>query len=116
MSCEQPKKPRPSQKRLLSREEVIAAYDQDAAGARLKFLRDYKGYSQEVLAQMLGCLQSAYSQWETGGSLIPVPYAIKLDTLISPGAFDFVYREDLSRLSPSLVTLWISEKSERGGG
>jgi len=46
--------------------------------ARLKELREEKGFSQKQLSQIIGMSQTGYSKYETGENDIPTAILIKL--------------------------------------
>ena len=83
----------------------MSSLDDKAIAHRLEFLRESKGLSQQSFAQMLGCLQSTYSNWVRGKDRIPPHYAARVAQICGV-SLDFIYTGNLSLLPANLVTLF----------
>ena len=51
-------------------------------GQKIKLLRIQKEITQQKLAKLLECSQPELSAWETGKTLIPMKYFIKLPKIL----------------------------------
>ena len=67
---------------------------------RLKDLREDNDFTQEELAQKIGCNKNTYSSWENGYALIPISY---LDQLSSLYKVPFAYLLGLTKVKNPMI-------------
>lgn len=82
-----------------------AKISQAKVGARLKLLREAKGYDeQKEWAELLAVTPPRYNNWERGRQVIPLENAVRVSELTGV-SLDFIYLGDKSALPKHLLAL-----------
>jgi len=92
--------------------ESMEKSDWKSVGDRLKAIRLAKGFTiQAGYARLIGYEPPTYNMWERGNSPFPVEAALRVCTFTG-ATLDYIYRDDISSLPTSLMTLLSSNSDD----